>query len=138
MTDQPKPAKRRAGAVRRSLLDAVGTPAPRQARPEQPSAPEVAVAVDVESTTPAPRKPASSPGAQRRRTTPDGGRIVKFTLELNEDEADRLDDLVRRGKRHLRQHVDKAKLMRAVLRLMADDASLRDAVFDEVGRSEAK
>ncbi len=135
MTEAAKPVKRRAGAVRRGLLDAVGTPVPKQLRPESVAETPASVPVVVDESATEPKQAARP--ARARRATSDGGRIVKFTLELNEDESDQLDELVRRGKRHLRQHVDKAKLMRAALRLIADDASLRDQVFDEVGRREA-
>lgn len=115
--------KRRASA-RRGLLEAaapVGLPAQEDEQPSVEQRPARALV--------------ASPGAQRRPTEP-GSRLVKYSLQLDEDTSEVFDDLVKKARRRLGRHVDKAMIVRAVLGLMADDASLRDQVIDEVGRRE--
>lgn len=110
------PARRRAGQRRTGgLRAAAGMPVAGQA-PEVPSeVPTVAAT-------------AGTPSAGRGSTT-------KYTALLDDTTAVAFDELALMARRRLGRRVDKSQLMRALILLAADDASLRDQVIDQIGRA---
>jgi len=58
--------------------------------------------------------------------------LSKYTALLDVDTAAEFDALALAARRKLGRKVDKSTLMRALIRLAADDASLRDQVIDQL------
>src|SRR5258707_246871 len=100
------------------------------AAPASPSNPAAAPAPRAET-------PAAVPAQGASPATESVGRTIRYSMLLDEDTSEVFDDLVKKAKRRLSRHVDKSMLVRAVISMLADDASLRDQVFDEVGRRES-
>ncbi len=58
--------------------------------------------------------------------------LSKFTANLDADTAAEFDGLALAGRRKLGRKVDKSDVLRAFIRLAADDASLRDQIISEI------
>lgn len=61
-------------------------------------------------------------------------KMSKYTALLDQETAAMFDQLALIARRKLGRKIDKSKLMRALIRLASDDASLRDQMLDEVGK----
>ncbi len=59
-------------------------------------------------------------------------RKTKYSIQLDDADAVRFDELALVARRKLGRRVDKSELLRALLLLAADDASLRDQVIDQL------
>lgn len=108
-------SQRRGGGLRAAATGTAARPAAQPA--EMPAEVEPA---------PAP-KPQPAPAV---RTT------TKYTALLDDPTAVAFDELALIARRKLGRRVDKSQLMRALILLAADDASLRDQVIDQIGRAE--
>lgn len=111
--------RRRAGQRRGGLRAAATAAAP--ARPADPT-PEAI------EPTPAPT-PSTARVTEKARTT-------KYTALLDDATGVAFDELALMARRKLGRRIDKSQLMRALILLAADDASLRDQVIDQVSRTE--
>lgn len=111
--------RRRAGQRRGGLRAAASATAARPAE----AIPAVPEAVEPAETP----KPVTA--AEKPRTT-------KYTALLDDLTAVAFDELALIARRKLGRRVDKSQLMRALILLAADDASLRDQVIDQLGRND--
>lgn len=110
-----KTARPRASqALKASMVAPVGRPAPT---PEPP-------ALVVETA------PAGKPVADKPRMT-------KYTALLDDVTGVAFDELALVARRKLGRRVDKSELIRALILLAADDASLRDQVIGQLDASKA-
>ncbi|QJY51202.1 hypothetical protein [Pseudonocardia broussonetiae] len=107
------------GALSRGLLAARSAP-PAAPAPEVPD--EVVAEVPVAVTTPEPVRTA------KQRTS-------KFTANLDPQLALAFDELAMAARRRLERRVDKLDVLKALIMLAADDASLRDQVINEIENS---
>ncbi len=118
--------RKRAGDVRASMLRGMTVP----------SRPAPAVSDD-DAVTPAgevqPAAPAVKPERPRKRGVPND--TTKYTANLDADTATEFDALALAARRKLGRRVDKSEIMKALIRLAADDASLKDQVISEVEKS---
>lgn len=114
-------APRRRASQRRGGLRAAAT-ATAPARPPADPTP------DAIEPTPAPA-PSPARVTEKARTT-------KYTALLDDATGVAFDELALMARRKLGRRIDKSQLMRALILLAADDASLRDQVIDQVGRTE--
>lgn len=118
-----------------------GTPAPRpragQRRPLRAAVTATATRPVTEALAPAPEtlEPASAPTPATTAGKPDK-RPNKYTVLLDDRTAVAFDELALVARRKLGRRVDKSALLRALILLAADDASLRDQVIDHVGKVE--
>lgn len=111
------PAPRRRAGQRRGGLRAAVTSA-------APSHPLADLALEaVESASPQPA--ANPPAVEKPKTT-------KYTALLDDQTAVAFDELALVARRKLGRRVDKSQLMRALILLAADDASLRDQLIDQI------
>jgi hypothetical protein len=60
--------------------------------------------------------------------------MTKYTALLDLDTADAFDGLARAARRHTGKTVGKAEIMRALILLAADDATLRQQVLDQLAK----
>jgi hypothetical protein len=60
---------------------------------------------------------------------------IKYTALLDLDTADAFDELAKVAQRRTGKTVGKAEIMRALIMLAADDASLREQLMAELGTS---
>jgi hypothetical protein len=114
----------RASAARASMLRGMTVP-PRPVPQPVPSDDDAAVP-DAAAPQPAARKPA-------KRGVPDG--TTKYSANLDADTAAEFDSLALIARRKLGRRVEKVEIMKALIRLAADDASLRDQVISEVEKA---
>ncbi len=114
--------RKRAGDARTSMLRGLNLPP----RPTPQPVPE-----DNGEATPlaAPVQPAAAPAAKVKPVT------TKFTANLDADTAAEFDGLALAARRKLGRRVDKLDLLKAFVRLAADDASLRDQIISEIEQS---
>jgi hypothetical protein len=68
-----------------------------------------------------PASPATPPPAR-------GGRVVKYTVQLDQTDEDTIQDFVYRARRELGMQVDKSDAYRAFLALLRDDPELVERV----------
>jgi hypothetical protein len=108
-------ARRRAGDTRAALGRGFMTPA-------TPPAP-VTADEPASSTEPIQAAPEPKPV------------MSKYTALLDADTAAEFDGLALMARRKLGRRVDKSEIVRALIRLAADDASLRDQVISEVEKA---
>src|SRR4051794_10054557 len=59
-------------------------------------------------------------------------KTTKYSIQLDDGDALRFDELALVARRKLGRRVDKSELLRALLLLAADDASLRDQLIDRL------
>jgi hypothetical protein len=85
------------------------------------------VPVDEQPVPVAPIEPAPAVG---RATAPNKG--SKYTALLDGETAAAFDELALKARRVLGRRVEKSELIRVMIMLAADDASLRDQVIAEV------
>lgn len=79
-----------------------------------------------------PTRPAVEPSDR-----PDGepsSRLSKYTVKLEPATAEEFDGLALRARRRLNRRVDKSEIVKALIRLASDDASLADQVIAELER----
>src|SRR3954451_11847970 len=62
----------------------------------------------------------------------DKPKTTKYSIQLDDSDALRFDELALVARRRLGRRVDKSELLRALLLLAADDASLRDQLIDQL------
>ena len=114
------PSRRRASQTRKAFDRAFAVPT-------RPAVPPALADESAEPATP----PASVPEQGQGTAKPV---LSKYTALLDADTATEFDGLALAARRKLGRKVDKSALMRALIRLAADDASLRDQVINEVGK----
>jgi hypothetical protein len=114
-----KTVRRRASETRSALTRGLTVPPP-QAAPEAP-----------EETA------APSPSAERppARTAPP---TSKYTANLDADTAAEFDGLALTARRKLGRRVDKSDILKTLIHLAADDASLREQLIAELGAAEGR
>jgi hypothetical protein len=117
--------RKRAGDVRASMLRGMTVP----------SRPAPAVSDDDAVTPVGEAQPAvtAEPERPKKRGVPDN--TTKYTANLDLDTATEFDALALAARRKLGRRVDKSEIMKALIRLAADDASLKDQVISEVEKS---
>lgn len=91
----------------------------------------------MQGMAPAAAKPVAAVPAARE--TDDAGqpldeKLSKYTALLDGETAAAFDELALMARRKLGRKVDKSKLLRALILMAADDAAVRDQMFDVVGR----
>lgn len=114
-----KTVRRRASETRNALTRGLTVPPPQAARvaPEETAAP-----------APSAERPAT-------RTAPP---TSKYTANLDADTAAEFDGLALTARRKLGRRVDKSDILKTLIHLAADDASLRDQLIAELGTAENK
>lgn len=60
------------------------------------------------------------------------GRLSKFTVQLDRQHADDFDAVVLVARRALGRRVDKSEVVRALIRLLVEDATLRSGVHEQL------
>jgi hypothetical protein len=113
-----KTARRRASETRSALTRGLTPPLPP---------PEAA-----EETGTAPPPSAERPPAKTAPPT------SKYTANLDADTATEFDGLALAARRKLGRRVDKSDILKTLIRLAADDASLRDQLIAELGAVEGR
>jgi len=114
-----KTARRRASETRSALTRGLTVPPP-QAGHETPQ----------ETAAPSPSE--ERPPA---RTTP---LTSKYTANLDADTAAEFDGLALTARRKLGRRVDKSDILKTLIHLAADDASLRDQMITQLGAAEGR
>jgi hypothetical protein len=115
-----KTVRRRASETRSALTRGLTVPPP-QAAHEAP-----------EETAAAPAPSAERPAA---RTAPP---TSKYTANLDADTAAEFDGLALTARRKLGRRVDKSDILKTLIHLAADDASLREQLIAELGAAEGR
>jgi hypothetical protein len=114
-----KTVRRRASETRSALTRGLTVPPPQAGHetPEETAAP--------------------SPSAERipTRTPP---LTSKYTANLDADTAAEFDGLALTARRKLGRRVDKSDILKTLIHLAADDASLREQLITELGAAEGK
>jgi hypothetical protein len=116
--------RRRASETRTALNRAFGPPA----RPPLPP-PPYGETPPVPAEPVEPVQPAAAPSPKVKVVT------SKFTANLDADTAAEFDGLALAARRKLGRRVDKLDILKALIRLAADDASLRDQIISEVEKA---
>jgi hypothetical protein len=84
----------------------------------------------------APARPSTPAAADASAATPAGAadkvKMTKYSIQLVDADALRFDELALAARRKLGRRVDKSELLRALLLLAADDASLRGQLIDQL------
>jgi hypothetical protein len=114
-----KTVRRRASETRNALTRGLTAPA----RPTSQEAPE-----ETAAPSPSAERPAT-------RTAPP---TSKYTANLDADTAAEFDGLALTARRKLGRRVDKSDILKTLIHLAADDASLRDQLIAELGAAEGK
>jgi hypothetical protein len=114
-----KTARRRASETRNALTRGLTVP-PRPTSHETPQ----------ETAAPSPSE--EHPPA---RTTP---LTSKYTANLDPDTAAEFDGLALTARRKLGRRVDKSDILKTLIHLAADDASLRDQMITQLGAAEGR
>jgi hypothetical protein len=122
-------ARRRAGETRKNPFAAgfsvpAGSVVP-EAVPDEPV------------TVPAPAAEGegqAAPPAAEPQPTVKKAPTVKYTVNLDYETAGYFDELASVARRKLYRQVDKSDILKVLIRLAADDASLRDQVISEVAK----
>jgi hypothetical protein len=115
-----KTARRRASETRNALtrgLTAPPRPTSQEARGETAAPP-----------SPSEERPSA-------RTTP---LTSKYTANLDADTAAEFDGLALTARRKLGRRVDKSDILKTLIHLAADDASLRDQLITQLGAAEGR
>jgi len=120
--------RKRAGDVRASMLR--GMTVPSRPAPSVSDDDAVTLAGEGEPTVPV---ATAEPERPQKRGVPNN--TTKYTANLDADTATEFDALALVARRKLGRRVDKSEIMKALIRLAADDASLRDQVISEVEKS---
>ena len=117
------PSRRRAGETRQALSRGFNV----TSRPSAPAVPDtdgVAAAA-----------PAHEQGTAEKKSKP---ALSKYTALLDADTAAEFDALALTARRHLGRKVDKSEIVRSLIRLAADDASLRNQLIALLGAGEGQ
>src|SRR4051812_27031272 len=121
--------RKRAGDVRQSMMRGFTAMPPRPV-PAQ-------TVPDDDTVTPAgeQRPGTAAPARERPRKRGVPNNTTKYTANLDADTAAEFDALALAARRKLGRRVDKSEIMKALIRLAADDASLKDQVISEVDKA---
>jgi hypothetical protein len=85
------------------------------------------------STAPTPTtEPAPAPATKGKPP------MTKYTALLTLDDADKFDELAKAARRRVGRAIGKADLMRALILLAADDASVKEQVIDQAAVLDAE
>jgi hypothetical protein len=76
-------------------------------------------------------RPAAEAGGGQS-VNPTKARLSKFTVNLDANDAEDFDAVVLAARRTLGRRVDKSEIVRAVIKLLGSDATLRQQVWDLV------